>query len=65
MTITDAFSSGAYSSTGTPFYLEFEGLLNPRNLDTSSSFKIQTTDSSGTVIEETSAGVTVTMISNP
>ena len=59
--ITDAFNTGAYSSTGTPFYLNLGGLINPRTTLTTGSFTISTTDSSGNAIESISSGVTTKM----
>jgi hypothetical protein len=63
ITITDAFYSAAYSTTGTPFLLTFEGLRNPRTTATTSSFQISTTDTSGSPIESITQGVTVRMTS--
>lgn len=60
LTITNAFPSG-YSTSNSPFYLEFDSLINPRTLATTGSFTVATSDSSGYAIESVNSGIVIQM----
>jgi hypothetical protein len=61
--IGDAFSTAAYTSTGTAFTISITGLSNPATLGATTSFSVYTTDASGYDIESVTSGVSVQMTS--
>ena len=65
LNITGGFTSAAYTTTGTPFYVKLGGLVNPRTTALTDSFYVATTDSSFNAIEALSTGITVQMTSTP
>jgi hypothetical protein len=57
--ISDGFSSGDYSTVSTSFDIILGGLVNPVSKKPSSTFQVQTQDSSGNLIADITSGVTV------
>ena len=58
-TMTTIFTAGPYSTLGTPFNLECDGLQNPKSLNPTSSFALATYDQNGCGIERVNTGIII------